>query len=42
MIIFRNYDKIPEFMKNDEIMMSGSPDVKLTLNEGGSRGNTES
>ena len=33
---------IPEFMKNHEIMMSGNPDVKLTLNEGGGRGNIES
>ena len=29
MTIFRNYGKIPKFMKNYEIMMSGNPDTNV-------------
>ena len=29
MIVFRNLDKIPKFMKNYEIMMSGDPVIHI-------------
>ena len=32
MITFRNYDEIPQFMNNYEIMMSGNPAVDNEIN----------
>ena len=31
MITFRNYDKIPEFRKNYEIMMGGNPGIMIIV-----------